>query len=313
VLTESDIVANAILLCEAPETIRFAVETPDGMLIDPGAVGGIAGMSYVSGESTSYYRFNLPVPIDAGVHAGTWHAVLSGDDKYFKRYLAKLEKFPERQRKIKAHGVRYSISVHSFSNLRMRAKVSQDGNEPGALLHLRAILTEFGIPLDNRARVEAELLRPDGSQTVLGLVETEPGIFEAETATTQAGVYRFRVLADGKTFRGRPFTREQLATGVVWKGGDLPPPTSPPGGADAGEGDLCKLLTCLLSDKVLMPEFQKWLADRGINVEAFRRCVETHCSRPGGRRIRELPLSANAIDADELRRLVDTLSEMLHP
>lgn len=307
-LTESDIVANAILLCEAPETIRFAVETPDGKLIDPSAVGGIAGMSYVSGENTSYYRFNLPVPIDAGRHGGTWHAVLSGEEKYFKRYLARLENFPERQRKIKAHGVRYSVSVHSFSNVRMRATVSQDSNEPGALLHLRAILTEFGIPLGYRARVEAELKRPDGSQTVLTLVETEPGIFEAKTATTQAGVYRFRVLASGKTFRGRLFTREQLVTGVVWKGGDLPSPSSP---ADPGEGELCRLLKCLLSDKVLTPEFRKRLADRGINVEVFRRCVETHCGRAGGESSRELPLAVEGIDTDELRHLVDIMSEML--
>lgn len=311
VLTESDIVANAILLCEAPETIRFAVETPDGKLIDPSSVGGIAGMSYVSGENTSYYRFSLPVPIDAGVHGGTWHAVLSGDEKHFKRHLARLEKYPDRRKKTAAHGVRYSVSVHSFSNVRMRATVSQDSNEPGALLHLRAVLTEFGIPLGGRADVEAELQRPDGTRTVLGLVESEPGVFEAETVTTQAGVYRFRVLAAGKTFRGRSFTREQLATGVVWKGGDQPPPSSPPGGGGQREGDLCKLLKCLLSDKVLTPEFQKRLKELGIDIDAFRRCVEVHCRRGPSLPGKELPLAAESIDTDELRRLLAAMSDTL--
>ncbi len=67
-------------------------------------------------------------------------------------------------------------------------------------------------------------------------------------------MYPFRVLVDGTTMRGRKFTREQLLTGAVWKGGDNPPPTTMDD-PQHGKDELCKLLSCLLGEKVLQPEF----------------------------------------------------------
>ena len=43
--------------------------------------------------------------------------------------------------------------VHSYSNLRMRARLTQSSFEPGASLDLRAVLTEYGLPVNRRAMV----------------------------------------------------------------------------------------------------------------------------------------------------------------
>ncbi|MBA3702548.1 MAG: replication initiator protein A, partial [Rubrobacteraceae bacterium] len=91
---------------------------------------------------------------------------------------------------------------------------------------VRAVLTEYGVPVAARATCRAELTRPDNTGTTLAMPEVEPGVFEATAPALLAGIYRFRIVAEGQTLRGRPFSREQTLTGAVWKGGDTPPPTS---------------------------------------------------------------------------------------
>jgi len=278
-LNETDITADVILLTPAPHVIRFALETPDGDLITPASVAALPGTEFVVGTQASYYRLTLPVPIGAGAAAGQWHAVLTVDDKYYKRYLTQLEeRDPRLYQQVVTHGVRYSLNVHAFSNLRLRATVGQDSLEPGATLTLRAVLTEYGLPVKDRAKVRAELQRPDGTQTTLTLAEVEPGVFETTTLAALSGVYRFRVLAHGHTLRGLPFTREQLLTGAVWKGGDGPLPTS---ADDPAEGDrrLCELLQCLLSRAVVSEKLEARLRELGINLAGIRRCLKVFCDR----------------------------------
>ena len=62
--------------------------------------------------------------------------------------------------RLRGHGVPYNVTVSSWSNLRMAARLTQTSFEPGAELRLDAVLTEFGVPVANRARVEAELRTP---------------------------------------------------------------------------------------------------------------------------------------------------------
>ncbi|HEX2475382.1 MAG TPA: vWA domain-containing protein, partial [Lacipirellulaceae bacterium] len=229
-LNEADIGVDGILLGETNLPVfRFALETPAGDLIDPAVAAATAGASYTTAQGVSFYRLTLPVPIGAaGARAGKWHAVLTVDDAYYKRYLAKLDNYPELYQQVKAHGVRYSLSIHSYSGIRLQPRLTQNSQEPGATLTVRAVLTEYGIPIGaGRATVRAEFERPDGTAGLLALTETEPdsGIYTASTAAPLSGVYPFRVLANGKTLRGRNFTREHLLTGAVWKGGDNPLPT----------------------------------------------------------------------------------------
>ncbi len=79
---------------------------------------------------------------------------------------------------------------------------------------VRAALTEYG----SRSRIGPtaymEVDRPDGSSVTVGMDELEDGVFDAQLSGTVAGVYRFHVLATGRTLRGLPFTREHRALGV---------------------------------------------------------------------------------------------------
>ncbi len=280
-LTEADISARAVLLTAAPTqvagasvpTLRMALETPDGDIIDPAVAIGHPMIEHGTGQGVQFYRFGLPLPLPSGqARAGRWHIVLRLDADAYKRYIASLDAYPVLRRHAEAHGIRYSANVHAYSNLRMRASLSQSGREPGALLTVRAVLTEYGIPaLGGSCR--SELTRPDGTGAVLHMAEVEPGVFEVIVEATMAGVYAFRVLAEGRSMRGRPFTREQLLTGAVWAGGDTPPTI--PDDDDDGRQDLCELLLCLLEQRSIREVLER----AKVRPEELRRCIELYCRR----------------------------------
>ncbi|OKH52918.1 hypothetical protein NIES2101_12555 [Calothrix sp. HK-06] len=214
-LNEADINSDIILLTPNPREIRFHLETPNGDIIDPTTVN--PSVKYVVGDGVSYYRINLPVAVASGAaHSGTWYAVLSHQDIVI----------PVSQATTQKQGIRYSLNVHSYSNLRMRTSLSQNSYQPGAEITLRAVLSEYDLPVESRATVRALLERPDNTETTLSFTEVEPGVFETKTMAPVPGIYRLRTLANGRTLRGRAFTREQSLTAAVWKGGDEPLPTS---------------------------------------------------------------------------------------
>lgn len=275
-LNEADIGVDSILLGETTLPIfEFALETPAGDLINPATVFATPGIDYHVAQGISFYRMTLPVTVgSSGAAAGKWHAVISINKSNYKRYLAILEKFPELQKRILAHGVRYNLSVQSFSGLKLQAGLLQTSMEPGATMTLRAVLTEYGIPIgDDRTTVRAEMHRPDGTTGILMLSEEgdNTGIYTASLVAALSGVYHFRLLASGKTIRGRDFTREQLLTGASWKGGDAPPPHE----QDTRDRDcICHFLKCLLDEKVLGREYPARLKELGINLDALRACFK---------------------------------------
>jgi hypothetical protein len=248
VLNEADIECTVTLNVDIP-IVGLAVETPAGDLITPANAAAHAVL-FVVGTNMSYYRFTLPVAMGggSGARTGTWHAILKVEGQLFRGGLSTHED-PAIPASAQTHGVRYSLNVQAYSNLRMNARIDQTSFEPGATLTLRARLTEYDLPVENRASVRTELQRPDNSMTTLWLAEVEPGIFETSVAATMAGVYHFHVLASGVTFREKPFTREQLLTGAAFQGGDDPLPTSdgrPDGGDSLGSRECCKRLIWLL-------------------------------------------------------------------
>jgi hypothetical protein len=141
---------------------------------------------------------------------------------------------------------------------------------PGSTISLRSVLTEYSLPVEKRAEVRAEIEYPDHSQGVTPLDEHEPGAFTASMVAALPGIYRFRIVAEGGTFRGAPFKREQLGTAAVWIGGDRPPEMP---------SDWCRLLTCLLDEKNLSPRLQARLKKEGVNLAAIRQCLEAYCGR----------------------------------
>jgi hypothetical protein len=271
-LSDSDIEVTVIAL-EDIRVLRMTLETPAGDTIGPAAAAA-AGDVYVDGTSMSYYRLTLPVPVGAvGAREGTWKAILGVDSAKYKKELSNLKrKDPERAARIQAHGVRYSLNVHALSNLRMEARLDQSGLEPGAKLTLHAVLTEYGMPVEQRATVTAEIESPDGTHSFLSMPESGPGVFETSLYASLAGIYRVTVRAGGLTLRDLPFTREQVLTGAVFQGGNGPFPF----GGDDPKGEherLCRLIHCLLRT----PGVERLLKEHKL-VE-IKRCLEEYCQR----------------------------------
>src|SRR5439155_3510714 len=146
--------------------------------------------------------------------------------------------------------------MHSFSNLRMDASVSQNAYDPGSTFTLRAKLKEYNLPVERRAAVVTRIEYPDHTSGVLPLPEIGPGVFEASMVANVPGIYRFTTQAKGVSYRGAPFTREQILNGALFRG-FTDTPGQPIGGIT--KSDLCRLLNCLLDGKNLNKEFEESL------------------------------------------------------
>jgi hypothetical protein len=154
-----------------------------------------------------------------------WHAVLEiRDFSEPLTHAGAIRGYPK--------GAEYCLSVHAYSNLRMEARVDQSGFTPGSTLVLRATLSEYGVPVEHRAVVRAQLEYPDHASATLSLAEIQPGVFEASLVASISGIYRFNIVAEGVTFRGTAFSREQLLTAAVSP--EIVP--QPGGGGEAGSG-----------------------------------------------------------------------------
>lgn len=218
-LCEADITAKVILLNEFP-IITLGVEAPDGQLITQSNAASFNATFQTNNDDTVTCSFGLPVVRAATRnHAGTWYAVIEVDDALYKRYLAQDE---AHRSSLRTKGTKYSVSIHSFSNLKMEARLDQTGLEPGATMTVRARLTEYSVPVEQRVGVIAAVERPDGSKTTLSLSEIEPGIYQAAIVAAMSGAYHFNVIATGVTYKGVPFTREQILNGAVFAGGNTP-------------------------------------------------------------------------------------------
>jgi subtilisin family serine protease len=267
-LNEADISTDIILMMPYHDLIDLYLEAPDGSIIN----AGTPTVGLYSGENVRFYRVTLPVPTTDGssAHSGKWHAILKFNSKYFKRYLATLHNHPKAYNTAKTHGVQYTLLVHAYSNLRMRCNLAQNSYEPGANIHLRAKLTEYGVPIRKNASVKAELTFPDNSKTNISLHEVHQGIYETDVTTNQSGVYQFRVMADGFTHRNTRYTREQVLTGTTWKGGDLPLPESS-NDPNNVEQTLCKVISCF--DKNMSNELHDRLQKKGLNLKGLIKCL----------------------------------------
>lgn len=306
-LNEADIESDVILLTPAPYAVSFMLETPDGSIIDPSLANVTPGMSHSYGTRVSFYRMTLPAVINGTGHKeGVWHAILTTRERV-PRVNVHLE--ATAVGKTNVHGIHYSLNVHCYSNLRMRARLSQTSNEPGAQLTTRVVLTEYGLPVHRRAIVRIELLRPDQTTVMLIPQEVEPGIFETRVEAMVTGVYRFHIRAAGATMHGKPFNREQTLTGAIWKGGDHAPPTSKDDPSERAD-QLCHLLQCLLGD----PKLAKFLEKYGIDAEMLRRCLGRFCKEqssiiPSVSGV--LAEVSRSIDDPELRQLLSRMIEVV--
>lgn len=154
-LTEGDIDATTILLTHR-RGINFSIETPSGKVMTPGSAGGL-GAVFGLVTNMSYYRFTLPLAVGGTPdRAGTWHAILQvkGDSEGPRDEPSRVsaEGESESASASASRGIRYSFSVQSFTNIRIKARLAQNHLEPGATLVISATLTEYGLPVSHRAR-----------------------------------------------------------------------------------------------------------------------------------------------------------------
>ncbi|NIK58881.1 LodA/GoxA family CTQ-dependent oxidase [Kribbella shirazensis] len=298
-LTDADSGVDVVLLTPRPDVVDFRLQTPNGLLIEPWRAQAEPAMRYVTGEGVSYYRITLPIQLrpDRFDQGGTWHALLTigrphtertaddsdGVDLSILRGRAP-RSAPPQQRPFEfqrafavanqpavgdqpgRRGLPYSLVVHSYSNVSLRATADQRSFEPGAEVTINATLTQSGVPVDGDPYLWADVTRPDGVVTTVVLDAAGPGDFTGRFGTTMPGVYRIRVRARGRTRAGEPFTRERLVTAAVWRGGDSTPPP-------AGDDSFCEFLSCLLADGVIDRRLIERLRRLGFDVEALRKCL----------------------------------------
>ncbi|MBS1912917.1 MAG: LodA/GoxA family CTQ-dependent oxidase [Bacteroidetes bacterium] len=325
-VTEADSGIDVILLTEIPGAVDFRLQTPTGLILEPWRATAEPQMAWVQSHGVSYYRLVLPAELVPGRfdQAGVWHALLTiGRPRTTAPAPAtqpgSIAVAPEGQgrivrprdtrsnveglatttidgsstdRRLSAGQGRlaYSLVVHSYSNLTLRASCRQSGNEPGAGVTLHASLAESGMPARPGAHVWAEIAPPDGGITFnVTLGETGDGRFAGSFTATASGIYRCRIRASGLSAAGHPFLREQSLTAAVWHGGNrsVDPGTVPGGPSRHGDGDrddrLCGLLHCLLSEKGLMSsKLQKQLREAGLDLDHLRTCIDAYCRRAKG-------------------------------
>lgn len=309
-LTEADAGMDVILLTPNPRLVDFRLQTPSGFILEPWRAVAEPGMLYMLSEGVSYYRVVLPTELVRARfdQAGVWRALLTlgrprlshndGPDaglipggELIRRIPPRVESratisAPDdsRAEAQSPRTVPYSLIVHSYSNLSMRASLHQSGFDPGASVRLQATIAESGVPVEPGAYVWAEVIRPNGSSVNVKLIEDEPGEFSGTFTTTIIGVYRCRIRASGRTRMGHPFHREQTLTAAVWRGGDRDADPNNAGGGplvrwlQERDEKLCMLLRCLLAERgVLTPEFEKRLREAGLDIESLRKCLEVYC------------------------------------
>ncbi len=262
-VVESDVEITGIVLARPAHVLQIALQAPDGTLIDA------SNASVESSKTTrsTFIRAGLPLLAnDKKVHEGRWHLLIALDPQYDKRLSSVVRdtKNPNYQ------GVRYSASVHAYSNLRMEVNLHQNSLQPGAQVIVNAKLTEYGEVFQGYANVRAELIRPDGAKLELNMpaVDDEPGMYSVSLVANMSGIYRFRIIASGRTSDEIPFTREQLRTASVWQGGDNPsrPEDKPPG------IDWCEFINCVLEKGVISKKLLKRLDANGLDIAALRKC-----------------------------------------
>jgi hypothetical protein len=263
-IADTDILARAIVLTPQPWALQFALETPEGEIISQGTASPM--VEWRAGPGLQLSRVSMPLPTAVGdAHAGRWHVLLAlgRGGGVATHALASAGQG--------AGAARYNVMVQAYSNLTMAASVSQSSNEPGATVFVQASLREYDQPFMSPTPVRAEVTRPDGTMSVLTLAPAGVGAYEASTIATQTGVYPIRIMAAGRTSRGRLFTRERLRTAAVWAGGDQPP--RPPTKPSDPESRLCSLIECLLEQR----GFARLLDRLEIDRDQLLKCLSSIC------------------------------------
>jgi hypothetical protein len=273
-LSDADVYADIIMLCQVPRLLDFQLETPDGKIIKPSTPASEPNIQYVLGQQVVFYRIVLPALTadQMGSHAGTWNAILSikGANDIERLSNDEILMVAVRKNAIRA-SLPYSFVAHTYSNLNFKAYKIQESLKPGAAVSLFASLTEYDVPLSNSAVVWAQITNPDQSTFDLKFQKIDAATYSASFNTSLSGVYLCRLRAEGFTSKGTAFTREKtLSAGVYYGDYNSLPPSRP-------DEALCQLIQCFLTEKVLSGATRRRLSEMGINVKELEECLLRIC------------------------------------
>lgn len=310
---EADYGMDLIVLSPVPQVIDFQLEAPDGSLITPASGAGGANAQFVLSQYASYYRCALPVlPANAdGSHEGLWYAILKigqsspGHIPYDRRQQYNAAYYDPKRAVLP-----YEFVAHVYSSLTFTVHLTQASFELGAVVQLTVSLLEYDAPLTGRAKVWAEITRPDGVAEFIAFKYGTGDQFIATYDLNLAGVFGIRVRARGETQRGLPFERERTLTAVAVPGGDIWSPNDPK------TNELCELLRCLQEKGKINPELVQKLTVLGIDLPALLKCLDKHCRSTADelevRQPQKLQnLSAAQLSDNALERLVELVKEKL--
>ena len=247
--------------------------------------------------------------------SGEWTAVLELDRAAYAEWLLGLEQTGQGHEHDR-RGLRWAVEVHTRSSLRFGASLRQEDILPGSAMHLVAHLAEYDVPVDaDRVTVRAELTGPGGSD-VIELAPAGDGVFEADHVATLDGLYRFRVVAEGRTVHGERFTREQLVTGAIYVPGRPDDPRPPTGGGTECRDRVATLVTVLRRDRRLARALDAALTEHGTSLVEVLECLRVAAggqrpSRPdvvrppAGPALQPRPGEGVPVTASALAALVD--------
>ena len=269
-LTEADTRTDVIVLSPAAAYLEVTLVGPDGSPFDAGTVA-----TAVLRPHYQILRSDLPLLPGSPQISGQWEAHLRINRAGLRKALSGLRKEGDATNlaaALETHGVPFMLTVQARSSLHMAVDVVQPSHKPGTVAHLTAGLSQFGIPLDGRAVVDAVVTAPGGLVTTTRLSEIDGGLHAGTLDTPTPGVYSVVFHADGTTFRGEPFTREEVRTLPVWAAGD-DRPQPPVGGGGTRGPDWCRLLECVLSDDGI----ERLAREHEIDIDHLRECVKRSC------------------------------------
>lgn len=278
---EEDIEITAVVVSPFPRGLVMGLEAPNGEVFTEADAATDPTITYAYGQGTVHLRASLPMEKGGRpAHGGRWHLLMAmGKRGYYvtgaRTHALGMAATPGAAA---GGGLAYSASVFTYSNVKLVARLAQDSLEPGATLTVTAELTQSSLPIEGTATITAELTRPDGSSANRALAPVGEGRWQVTEHASQQGVYAYRVMATGRTVRGQRFTREQIVTGAVWRGGDTP--GNPRGGQGDGLGrdPIGDLLCCLVNSGAIGPEALKRLEELGIDQKQALACLRGLCS-----------------------------------
>jgi hypothetical protein len=282
-ISDTDVSVDVVALCPIPQALDFRLVTPSGVEITRDTQAAEPNVQYVVDADVAYYRLMLPALTGdpAGSHRGGWQAVLTlrALDEVLEeiRHMEDREAARDLLRRLREleKSVPYRLSVHTLSNLRLEADLTQNSREPGATATLLASLFEYDVILAPGTKVWATVTGPGFVNSTAGFHDLQNGSYLLEWPLKQVGSYRFVVHAEGRTSAGDPFTREKVLTAGVWEGGDKPwePVESFEDERRPQPSDEDRLRR-MLSEVEKSPSMMRRLERLGVDIETIRSALE---------------------------------------